>query len=91
MTSQSSTSDTAHDTVFDVDVERLARVYAQAVLDAAGADQDDVMAELRRLVTDVLNKFPDPGGSVCLGPGIPGRETRHARPCLSQSPFRHSP
>jgi len=49
------------ETVFDVDVEKLARVYAQAVLDAAGDvnAQTAVMKELEALVTDVLDQFPD--------------------------------
>ena len=59
MTSQSANGDTTRETFFDVDVERLARVYAKAVLNAAGDSHDDVMDELRALVTDVLAKFPD--------------------------------
>jgi F-type H+-transporting ATPase subunit delta len=49
-----------HDTVFDVSAERLARVYAEAVLDAAGgrAEQDALMAELESLRTDVLERQP---------------------------------
>ena len=49
------------ESVFDVDVEKLARVYAQAVLDAAGDNgaQSVVMDELESLVSDVLDKFPD--------------------------------
>jgi F-type H+-transporting ATPase subunit delta len=49
------------ETVFDVDVEKLARVYAQAVLDAAGdsAAQASVMEELKALVAEVLDQFPD--------------------------------
>ncbi len=49
------------ETVFDVDVEKLARVYAQAVLDAAGdaAAQAAVMGELKALVSEVLDRFPD--------------------------------
>lgn len=49
------------DTVFDVGVEQLARVYAQAVLDAAGdkAGQDSLLEELRSLVADVLDKHPE--------------------------------
>ena len=58
MTSQSATEGSAREKVFDVKVERLARVYAQAALDAAGDGQDEVMDELRSLVADVLNKFP---------------------------------
>jgi len=47
-----------HDTVFDVSAERLARVYAEAALDAAGgpAEQDALMAELESLRTDVLDR-----------------------------------
>jgi F-type H+-transporting ATPase subunit delta len=58
MSSESATSGTARDTVFDVDVERLARVYAKAVLDASGKNQGDVVDELKTLVTEVLDKFP---------------------------------
>lgn len=47
------------ETVFDVDIERLAKVYGQAVLDAAGASQDSVMEELRSIVDEVLDIFPD--------------------------------
>src|SRR5262245_25853456 len=49
-----------HDTVFDVDVERLARVYAQAALDAAGgpAEQDALMEELESLRDDVIDREP---------------------------------
>jgi F-type H+-transporting ATPase subunit delta len=48
------------DTVFDVSAERLARVYAQAALDAAGdrQGQDALMAELEALRTDVLDRQP---------------------------------
>ena len=59
MTSQSATEGSAREKVFDVKVERLARVYAQAALDAAGDGQGEVIDELRSLVADVLNKFPD--------------------------------
>ena len=59
MTSHSATSGTPRETVFDVDVERLARVYGQAVLDAAGDDQNGVIDELQALVVEVLDKFPD--------------------------------
>lgn len=49
-----------HDTVFDVSAERLARVYAEAALDAAGgpAEQDALMAELESLRDDVLKRQP---------------------------------
>jgi F-type H+-transporting ATPase subunit delta len=49
------------ETVFDVDVEKLARVYAQAVLDAAGdaGAQTAVVEELESLVEEVLDKFPE--------------------------------
>lgn len=59
--SQSATKGTARETVFDVDVEKLARVYAQAVLDAAGDHQAQslMMEELKSLVTEVLDKFPE--------------------------------
>ncbi len=50
----------AHDTVFDVSAERLARVYAQAALDAAGGrdQQDALMSELESLKNDVLDREP---------------------------------
>ena len=56
-----SSNQAKHETVLDVGVEKLARVYAQAALDAAGdkAAQDSLMDELRALVDDVLDKFPD--------------------------------
>ncbi len=57
MTDSSATSTGRH-TVFDVDVEKLARVYAQAVLDAAGSQEDAVLDELQSVVTEVLDKFP---------------------------------
>lgn len=47
------------DTVFDVDVEQLAKVYAQAALDAAGDQQDKVMEELETLGSEVLAQFPE--------------------------------
>lgn len=47
------------DTVFDVDVEKLSRVYAQAVLDAAGDAEDSVVEELEALGSEVLDEFPD--------------------------------
>ncbi len=49
-----------HDTVFDVSAEQLARVYAQAALDAAGgrAEQDALMAELESIRADVLDSEP---------------------------------
>jgi F-type H+-transporting ATPase subunit delta len=48
------------DTVFDVSAERLARVYAEAALDAAGgqAEQDALMAELQSIRDDVLDREP---------------------------------
>ena len=47
------------ETVFDVDVEQLAKVYAQAVLDAAGDQHREVMEELETLGSEVLMQFPD--------------------------------
>jgi len=59
--SQNATKGTARETVFDVDVEQLARVYAQAALDAAGDHQAQsaLMEELKSLVVEVLDKFPE--------------------------------
>jgi F-type H+-transporting ATPase subunit delta len=49
----------SQDTVFDVDAERLARVYAVAGLDAAGgiAEQESLVEELES-VADVLKQDP---------------------------------
>lgn len=49
----------SRETVFDVDVEKLARVYAQAALDAAGDKEDEVLDELQQAVTEVLDRFPE--------------------------------
>lgn len=59
--SESAKKQQARERVFDVDVEKLARVYAQAVLNAAGnADaQTAVVDELQALVSEVLDRFPD--------------------------------
>ncbi len=48
------------DTVVDVTVERLARVYAQAFMGVAGksSDPDSLVAELQSLATDVLDSNP---------------------------------
>lgn len=59
MTSSSATKDTSRETVFDVDVEKLAGVYAQAALDAAGDNESEVLEELQSIVTEVLDAFPD--------------------------------
>ncbi len=51
----------ARETVFDVDVEKLARVYAQAGLNAAGEPQaqQSFMEELNDVVSTVLTRFPE--------------------------------
>lgn len=53
--------DAAHETVFDVDVEKLARVYALAALNSAGdiKAQQSLMDDLSAIATDVLTKYPD--------------------------------
>ncbi len=51
--------ESSRETVFDVDVEKLARVYAQAALDAAGDKEDEVLDELQAAVTEVLDKHPE--------------------------------
>ncbi len=58
---ESATKHKPRETVFDVDVEKLAKIYAQAGLDAAGspADQDALIDELGALVSEVLDKFPE--------------------------------
>lgn len=59
--SESASPQSSQETVFDVDVEKLARVYAQAGLNAAGDSQaqQSLMDELNAVVTEVLNKFPN--------------------------------
>lgn len=59
MTSTSATKDSSRESVFDVDVEKLATVYAQAALDAAGDKEDEVLEDLRGIVTEVLDPNPD--------------------------------
>lgn len=55
------TSQLAEEKVFDVDVEKLSKVYAQAGLNAAGdpAAQQSLMDELNSVLTEVLVKFPE--------------------------------
>jgi F-type H+-transporting ATPase subunit delta len=59
--SHNATNDAGQDTVFDVDVEKLSKVYAQAGLNAAGdpAAQQSLMDELNSVLTEVLVKFPE--------------------------------
>ena len=59
MTSSSATKDASRESVFDVDVEKLARVYAQAALDAAGDKENEVLEELQATVTEVLDIHPE--------------------------------
>lgn len=61
MTQFDTQADHRHDTVFDVDLERLAGVYAEAALDAAGdlASQGALVEELISLRDDVLAAQPD--------------------------------
>jgi F-type H+-transporting ATPase subunit delta len=49
-----------YDMVFDVDAERIARVYAQAAFAAAGgqSERDSLMEELDSLRSDVLDRVP---------------------------------
>lgn len=49
-----------HETVMDVTVEQLARVYAKAFMDAAAKSKsaEGSVQELKSLVADVLNRFP---------------------------------
>ncbi|MAT69625.1 MAG: ATP synthase F1 subunit delta [Planctomycetaceae bacterium] len=61
MTQFDEQADHRHDTVFDVDLERLAGIYAAAALDAAGdpAAQGGLVEELVSLRDDVLRNHPD--------------------------------
>ena len=54
------TASPKYDTVMDVTVERLARVYAQAFLGVAdkSADSNALVSELQSLVSDVLDQNP---------------------------------
>jgi len=52
-----------HDTVLDVTAEKLARVYAQAFIKAAGGDApsnnaNEAVAELRAVVDEIINQHP---------------------------------
>ncbi len=49
-----------HESVVDVTVERLARVYAQAFMGVAGKspDPDSLVEEMQSIVTDVLDRNP---------------------------------
>lgn len=59
MADTSAAKDTRRETVFDVDIEKLARIYAQAALDAAGDNEDEVLADLQAIVVEVLDQHPD--------------------------------
>jgi F-type H+-transporting ATPase subunit delta len=48
-----------HPTVFDDDTRHLARVYAEALLNAAGQQEGQVLDELEVLVRDVLDRDPE--------------------------------
>ncbi|MEM9353902.1 MAG: ATP synthase F1 subunit delta [Planctomycetota bacterium] len=47
-----------HETVFDVDAEKLARVYAKAALDAAGDQAQSVVEDLAAIRDEVLSAYP---------------------------------
>jgi F-type H+-transporting ATPase subunit delta len=57
---QRTSEHSSQETIFDVDVEKLARVYAQAGLDAAGDSraQQSLVEELKQIETEVLLKHP---------------------------------
>lgn len=59
MTNTSATKGSSRESVFDVDVEKLAGIYAQAALDAAGDKEDEVLEELQTVVSEVLDAYPD--------------------------------
>lgn len=69
-------ADRIHDTVFDVDAERLARVYAQAGLDAAGElpAQEAVLSDLESIDQDVLR--PNPQFADVLASGLISEEEK---------------
>lgn len=68
-------ADRIQDTVFDVDAERLGKVYAQAVLDAAGelATQEAIVVELEAITRDALRRSPQ-FGQVLASSLIPEAE-----------------
>lgn len=59
MTDGPSSHDPAHESVLDVDVEKLAKIYAQAGLDAAGDHnaQRGLIDELNAIHSEVLSKY----------------------------------
>jgi F-type H+-transporting ATPase subunit delta len=61
MSAKSAKPTKVRETVFDVDVERLADLYARAGLDAAGdaESQQQLADDLESLVADVLDVHPD--------------------------------
>jgi len=59
MANTSAKQETRREAVIDVDIEKLAKVYAQAALDAAGDQEDQVLEDLQAIVDEVLNEFPD--------------------------------
>lgn len=61
MTAKSAKPQKNRETVFDVDVERLADIYAKAGLDAAGdaSAQESLADEMEALVSDVLDAQPE--------------------------------
>src|SRR2546423_12711740 len=56
---QSERESPKHESVMDVTVEQLARVYAHAFMGVAAksANSHDLVQELKSLVADVLNRF----------------------------------
>ncbi|WP_442481285.1 ATP synthase F1 subunit delta [Aeoliella sp. SH292] len=60
MPMDTSINQSSAETVFDVDQEQLARIYAKAFLSATSSqDQAALVEELDSLVSDVLDKFPE--------------------------------
>jgi F-type H+-transporting ATPase subunit delta len=69
-------SATKHETVMDVTAERLARVYGQALWSVAVKQGDPaaIVAELKSLVTDVLDRFEK--FDTILGSALVGQEEK---------------
>jgi F-type H+-transporting ATPase subunit delta len=65
-----------HETVFDDATRHIARVYAEALLDAADQRQqtDEVLEQLEALVHDVLNR--DSAFAVFLASAVVGRDAK---------------
>ncbi len=65
-----------HATVFDDATRHIARIYAEALLDAADKQHqtDEVLSQLEEIVRDILNR--DSGFALFLGSAVVSREQK---------------